>query len=64
MFFGIALIAGLFVYDNQEFFNTVEQNIEDGFTWEYVGKQDPAGQPAVTVLDGQNNEVIYFKMTK
>jgi hypothetical protein len=62
--FVLALIGGLFMYDNQEFFSAVEQNIEDGFTWEYVGKQDPAGDPAITVLDGQNNEVIYFKMTK
>ena len=64
MFFGVALIAALFVHDNQEFFSTVEQNIEDGLTWEYVGKQDPNGQPALTVLDSQNNEVIYFRMTK
>lgn len=64
MFFGVALIAALFVHDNQEFFKTVEQNIEDGLTWEYVGKQDPNGQPALTVLDSQNNEVIYFRMTK
>ena len=58
------VIAGLFAHDNQEFFSTVEQNIEDGLTWEYVGKQDPNGQPALTVLDSQNNEVIYFRMTK
>ena len=64
MFFGVALIAALFVHDNQEFFSTVEQNIEDGLTWEYVGKQDPNGHPALTVLDSQNNEVIYFRMTK
>ena len=51
------------MHDNAEFFATVEQNIEDGLTWEYVGKQDPNGQPALTVLDGQNNEVIYFRMT-
>ena len=62
--FVLTLIGGLFMYDNQEFFSTVEQNIEDGFTWEYVGKQDPAGDPAITVLDNQNKEVIYFKMTK
>jgi hypothetical protein len=62
--FVLALIGGLFMYENQEFFGTVEQNIEDGFNWEYVGKQKPAGHPAITVLDNQNKEVIYFKMTK
>ena len=64
MTFALMVIAGLFAHDNQEFFSTVEQNIEDGLTWEYVGKQDPNGQPALTVLDSQNNEVIYFRMTK
>ena len=64
MGFALVLITGLFMHDNAKFFATVEQNIEDGLTWEYVGKQDPNGQPALTVLDGQNNEVIYFRMTK
>ena len=63
MGFALVLITGLFMHDNAEFFATVEQNIEDGLTWEYVGKQDPNGQPALTVLDSQNNEVIYFRMT-
>ena len=52
------------MHDNQEFFATVEQNIKDGYTWEYVGKQDPDVHPAITVLDSQNKEVIYYKMTK
>ena len=52
------------MYDNQEYFATVEQNIADGYSWEYVGKQEPAGQPAITVLDAQDKEVIYFRMTK
>ena len=63
MGFALVLITGLFMHDNAEFFATVEQNIEDGLTWEYVGKQDPNGQPALTVLDSQNKEVIYFRMT-
>lgn len=64
MFLGVALIAVLFVHDNQEFFKTVEQNIEDGLTWEYVGKQEPGNNPAITVKDLQNNDVVYFRMTK
>ena len=62
--FVLAVMTGLFMYDNQEYFATVEQNIEEGYTWEYVGKQDPQGQPALTVKDGQDNDVIYFRMTK
>ena len=52
------------MYDNQKFFGTVEENIQDGMTWHYVGKQDPQGQPALTVTDGQGDQVIYFRMDK
>jgi hypothetical protein len=64
MFFGVALIMALFAHDNKEFFDTVEQNRKDGMSWEYVGKQEPGNNPAITIKDFQNNEVIYFKMTK
>lgn len=64
MIFALSLFATLFVYDNKEFFVTVEQNAKDGMSWEYVGKQDPNGQPAITVKDFQGNDVIFWKMTK
>ena len=64
MFFGVALIAALFVHDNKEFFDTVEQNRKDGMTWHYVGKQEPGNNPAITVKDAQDNDVIYWKMDK
>jgi hypothetical protein len=64
MTFFAFMVTSLFAIDNKVFFDTVEQNKKDGFTWEYVGKQTPDGSPAITTLDAQNNEVIYFKMTK
>jgi len=64
MALAFVLIGGMFMYDNQDFFGTVEDNIEKGMSWQYVGKQDPQGQPALTVTDGQGNEVIYFRMEK
>lgn len=64
MALAFVLIGGIFMYDNQDFFSTVEDNIERGMSWQYVGKQDPQGQPALTVTDGQGNEVIYFRMEK
>lgn len=62
--FGIVLILALFANDNKEFFDTVEQNRKDGMTWHYVGKQSPGDNPAITVKDAQDNDVIYFKMDK
>ena len=54
----------MFMYDNQEFFGTAEEQVKDGYSWEYVGKQ-PAGEvPTLPVLDNSGNEVIYFRLTK
>lgn len=52
------------MFDNQEFFKTVEKNIEDGMSWHYVGKQAPGDNPAITIKDAQDNDVIYFRMDK
>ena len=57
-------VLSLFAIDNKVFFDTAEQNSKDGFTWEYVGKRTPDGSPAITTLDAQDNEAIYFKTTK
>ena len=52
------------MWEHQEFFGTAESQYKDGYSWEYVGKTTPSGVPALTVLDNQNNEAIYFKLTK
>ena len=39
------LVTGLFFYDNAEFFDTVKQNQEDGYEWNYIGKTAPDGSP-------------------
>ena len=64
MSFALVLIGGLFMYDNQEFFGTAEEQVKDGYSWEYVGKQEAGNVPALPVLDGSGNEVIYFRLTK
>jgi len=63
MFFAAALLAGLFISDNAEFFKTVQQNKEDGLTWNYVGKKTPDGSPAITIKNSATGEEsIYWKM--
>ena len=62
MIFALTLFAALFVHDNKEFFDTVEQNRKDGMSWHYVGKQLPGDNPAITVKDVDNNDVVYFRM--
>lgn len=62
MGFALVLITGLFMYDNADFFATAKQNRDDGMSWHYVGKQSPGDNPAITVKDADDNDVIYFKM--
>ena len=65
MSIALMLFTTLFAVDNKVFFETVEQNINDGLSWHYVGKSDPDGQPAITVRNEQTGEeFIYFKMKK
>lgn len=63
MIFAVALMTGLFMHDNAEFFAVTKQNRADGMTWHYVGKQSPNGAPAITVKnEATGEESIYFKM--
>ena len=65
MSFALVLIGGMFMWTNQNFFATVEDNIEDGYSWESLGKQVPDGSPAITLQHEETGEEsIYFKMTK
>lgn len=64
MVLGFIFLASVFAIDNQEFFATVEENIQDGYTWEYVGKQSPDGNPAITIKPEHGKEYILYKMTK
>jgi len=63
--FIIGVMAGLFIYDNKDFLVTADKQIKAGYEWEYVGKTyvDP-DTPSLPVLDSQDDEVIYFKLTK
>ena len=63
--FVIGVMAGLFIYDNKDFLVTADNQIKSGYEWEYVGKTyvDP-NTPSLRVLDSQDDEVIYVKLTK
>ena len=45
----IALLGALFVSVNQEFFDTVDRQKKEGYTWHYTGKQ-PLSEPPVPSL--------------
>ena len=57
--FGIVMVA-LFSNENATFIDAVEKNRNNGYTWEYVGKQDIKNVELSLPL----GDKIYFKHTK
>ena len=53
-----------FSADNAEFIETSNEQIAQGYKWTYVGKQEPTGDPAITIKPENGNEFILFKLTK
>ena len=51
----IALFSGLFAVDNQEFFDQVEKEVNEGYEWNYVGKQslDPSAKSISAQVEGE-----------
>ena len=65
MVLALALMSVLFITDNAEFFTTVDKQKQEGYNWEYVGKNQPEGSPAITVTnEATGEESIYFKLEK
>ena len=58
----IPLFFGVFYLDNEEFFDTASEQIEDGYTWHYVGptKHNPE-LPSITLqVEGYHPFVLYL----
>ena len=54
------LVAAMFSVDTEEFRNTANMQMKEGYKWEYVGKTKPSGVPAIT-LKGNGDEYILWK---
>jgi len=61
----IALFSGLFAVDNQEFFDQVEKEVNEGYEWNYVGKQslDPSAKSISAQVEG-DEPYIFWKLKK
>ena len=59
----IALVFGMFSMDTQEFRETANSQMKDGYKWEYVGKTKPSGVPAIT-MEANGEEYILWKLKK
>ena len=59
----IALVLSMFSIDTQEFRETANSQMKDGYKWEYVGKTKPSGVPAMT-MKSTGEEYILWKLKK
>ena len=62
--FLLVAITALFCGTNAEFFNTAKKQYEQGYDWNYVGKQTPSGSPAITIKPQSGDEYIIFRLEK
>ena len=60
----VVLVLGLFSMDTQEFRETANAQMKDGYKWEYVGKTKPSGVPAITIKPDNREEYILWKLNK
>ena len=52
----VVLVLGMFSMDTQEFRETANAQMKDGYKWEYVGKTKPSGVPAITMKPDNGEE--------
>ena len=54
----------MFCGANAEFIQTANKEIKQGYEWNYVGKTNPSGVPAITIKPQSGDEYILFKLKK
>ena len=61
----IPLFFGVFYLDNQEFFDTASEQLEDGYVWHYVGPTDANPElPSLTLQVEPDHPFVIFKLKK
>ena len=61
----IPLFYGVFYLDNEEFFDTASEQLEDGYTWHYVGPTKPNPElPSLTLQVGEDHPFVLYLLKK
>ena len=61
----LVLVGGLFIADNSEFFQTVEKQRAEGYTWQKIDcRQVVSGLPAITIDTPTGKSLVCNKLTK
>ena len=58
------LTSKLFLSSNAEFFEVSHEQRSEGYTWEFVGKTEASGAPALTIQPDNGNEWILYRLEK
>jgi hypothetical protein len=57
----LVLLLAMFSIDTQEFRETANKQMKEGYIWEYVGKTPASGVPAIT-MKSNGEEYILWKL--
>ena len=57
-------MAGLFIADNHEFFEKVQEQRKQGYEWKYVGYKEWDGKSPAIIIDRDTNPHVYWKLVK
>ena len=61
----IPLFFGVIYINNEEFFYTASEQLEDGYTWNYVGPTDANPElPSLTLQVEPYHPFVIFKLKK
>ena len=61
----IPLFFGVFYLDNEEFFDTASEQLENGYIWNYVGPTKPNPElPSLTLQVEPDHPFVIFKLKR
>ncbi len=55
----VTVVSALWFADNSEFIKTSNEQIADGYEWNWVGVTKPSGVPAITIKTDTNEYILY-----
>jgi|TARA_B100001093_G_scaffold67132_1_gene57082 hypothetical protein len=58
----LVFLVALWSNTNNEFIEVSNDQKANGYDWEYVGKHEASGTPAITIQPGNGKEIIFFRL--
>lgn len=58
----LVFLVALWSNTNSEFIEVSDDQKSNGYDWEYVGKQEASGTPAITIETTNGKEFIFFRL--